>query len=803
MKVRVKWSPQGPVLADFMESDARIQLIMGPLGSAKTNTCIFKVLMHYACLQEPNQDGVRPTRWVVVRNTYDDLKTTSISDWREMYGPEFGTLNMGNPPTYHAKFGLPDGTSVEAEIIFRSMDRPDDIRRVRGGNYTGAWLNEIKELPKAVLDMVDGRVGRYPTPVAGGVSCSINRGEGVVLGDYNAPDEDHWLARLESERPDGYAFFRQPGGVIKVSGKWVQNDRAENIHNLPPNYYGSRIAGKSEDWIRVNLANEYGLVVDGKPVFSDYSDAVHCLAFEPDPNLPLLLGWDFGLTPACIVGQLSRRGQLRIIEEFTTENMGVRRFARDVVKPGLAKYRGFHIGLSWGDPANTRGDADEKRALGMLNDEYVDNDDGDTVTPLRMGFDTEPASTNLLTPRLEAVRVYLTMMIDGAPGFLIHPKCSKLRQALAGKYRFRRLQVVGDERFTDTPEKNEYSHCFVGETMVQTPFGQKRIDSIQPGELVETHLGPRIVTHVMSSIPDELCSVRGVICTPDHLFYTHNRGLVRADALQYSDIVLEYGKCGSTEKVITDLPTGIGAAITQRAEVICTGMSGPITTAPYQTDTTSITKTETSPTTVLKTLSAFLGKSIKVGMAHGSWPEAQKLVNLWRQLDRWLLSGIGRKKGGNGIGSTQKEWLRICRLRLESALGAVMNTMGPQDLASATSAPCPARVWQGSRPVLMMLKGSARSAGTNSKQTSTEAKNTAQKHVQAKVFPNKKRHGTRVYDLRVEGAHTFYAGGMLVSNCSDALQYLAMGAQGGYVTEKPDRYEPEFFRNDSNRVAGY
>jgi len=459
MRVEVQWEPQGATLDKFMGCEDRIQLLMGPVGSSKTNTTIYKLLMHYACSQEPNAQGVRPTRWVVVRNTYDDLKTTTISDWKEMYGPEFGTLSMGSPPMFRAKFALPDETIVETEVVFRSMDRPEDIRRVRGGNYTGAWLNEIKELPKAVLDMVDTRVGRYPSSVAGGVDCSVNRGQGVVMGDYNAPDEDHWLARLESERPEGFAFFRQPGGVIKVNGKWSPNPAAENVHNLPPNYYESRLAGKSEDWIRVNLANEYGLVVDGKPVFGDYSDAVHCMPFEPDPTLPLLLGWDFGLTPACVVGQLSRRGQLRIIDEFTTENMGVRRFARDIVKPGLAKYRGFHIGLSWGDPANTRGDADEKRAIGILNDEYIDNDDGDTMIPLRIGFDTEPASTNFLTPRLEAVRFYLTMMIDGAPGFLINPKCKKLRQALAGKYRFRRLQVVGDERYTETPEKNEFSHC--------------------------------------------------------------------------------------------------------------------------------------------------------------------------------------------------------------------------------------------------------------------------------------------------------------------------------------------------------
>lgn len=463
--IQVDWRPQGPVLREFMLSTARIQLIMGPLGSAKTNTCIYKLLMEMACQQAPNAAGIRPTRWVIVRNTYDDLKTNTIADWREMYGAsgEFGRLTMGNPPAFNAKFSIEDGTEVNAEFIFRSLDRPDDVKRIRGGNYTGAWMNEAKELPKAALDMLDGRVGRYPTSVAGGVDCSLGpqtdgRGEGVILGDYNAPDEDHWIYKLEQSRPEGYAFFRQPGGVIKQGGVYVANPDAENIQNLPPNYYAGRMAGKSEDWIKVNLANEYGLVNDGRPVFSDYSDSAHCLAFDADPALPLLLGWDAGLTPACIVAQLSKRGQLRVIEEFCAEDMGMRRFARDVVKPGLAKYRGYTIGLSWGDPSNTRGDADEKRAIGILNDDYVENDDGDQIQALDMGFITEPASTNFITPRLEAVRFYLTMMLDGAPGFVIHPRCKRLRQALSGKYRFRRLKVVGEEKYTDTPEKNDWSH---------------------------------------------------------------------------------------------------------------------------------------------------------------------------------------------------------------------------------------------------------------------------------------------------------------------------------------------------------
>ncbi len=48
--------------------------------------------------------------------------------------------------------------------------------------------------------------------------------------------------------------------------------------------------------------------------------------------------------------------------------------------------------------------------------------------------------------------------IRSEPALLIHPRCTTLRKALAGKYQFARVQVSGDERFHDKPLKNEYSH---------------------------------------------------------------------------------------------------------------------------------------------------------------------------------------------------------------------------------------------------------------------------------------------------------------------------------------------------------
>jgi hypothetical protein len=48
-------------------------------------------------------------------------------------------------------------------------------------------------------------------------------------------------------------------------------------------------------------------------------------------------------------------------------------------------------------------------------------------------------------------------MVDGVPVFQIGPKATKVRKGLMGGYCYRRMQVSG-ERFTDKPDKNEFSH---------------------------------------------------------------------------------------------------------------------------------------------------------------------------------------------------------------------------------------------------------------------------------------------------------------------------------------------------------
>src|SRR5216684_3638385 len=70
-------------IAQFQASDAFVRFIRGPVGSGKT-TGGCEEIMKRAREQVP-WEGVRRTRWAVVRNTYGMLKDTSVKTWLEWF----------------------------------------------------------------------------------------------------------------------------------------------------------------------------------------------------------------------------------------------------------------------------------------------------------------------------------------------------------------------------------------------------------------------------------------------------------------------------------------------------------------------------------------------------------------------------------------------------------------------------------------------------------------------------------------------------------------------------------------------
>jgi len=436
-----------PTALDFHMDDHFVRGFMGPFGSSKSVSCCWEIF--FRCkVQLKQEDGFRRSRWVVVRNTYGELKDTTLKTWMDWF-PEgvMGHLRVSDM-IYDLEF-----KDIKAEILFRALDKPEDVKKLLSMELTGAWINEAREVPLAIVEGLTGRVTRYPRQADGGSNWN-----GIIM-DTNPPSEDHWWYEIFEEKlhtdpqiKELYSIHKQPPAVLRRDNRWITNPNAENLKNLNPNYYTNLVVGKSREWIKVYGEGKYGVVSDGKPVYGeDYNDEWHCQEFDFDPLLPIRVGWDTSLHGnACVLAQLSPRGQLRVFDEVVGTG-GLYAWVLHAVKPVLAKYKGTYYS-SHSDPAGAkRGDLDEKFAIEMLNDGYED-------MLVKLPFDTEPADTNALMPRIDAVNNYLNRSIDGSPALLIHPRCKVLKKGFSGHYEFKRVQVVGEERYKDLPAKNLYSH---------------------------------------------------------------------------------------------------------------------------------------------------------------------------------------------------------------------------------------------------------------------------------------------------------------------------------------------------------
>jgi hypothetical protein len=433
----------GPVAAEFYLDRSYFSAIRGPLGSGKTNTAILK-LLQLCTEQEPNAARVRPSRILAIRNTYPDLESTTIKDWSAVTR-YLGDIRMTHPPMQMMRWELADKTLVEAEVLFLALDREDHVRKLRGTQASFVWLNELKELHKSVLDMATRPLGRYPSLALGGVRCTRE----AMIGDFNAPDEDHWAAKLELNPQPGWRVFVQPGAVYRDGAEWRVNQQAENLVNLPLDYYDKLKVNKADEWVRVNIANEFGSSVDGKPIHPEFNPRIHVAEFDVDPAAEIVFGQDYGLTPACVLAQ-DCGGQLRIFDEIVTENFSAQELADAMHARHARDWTTLTWGHGWGDPSGK------------------DPSQADKNTPMRVmraaGFEIHPAGTNnSFALRRDALGNRLKRLTSvGEPAILIHPRCTIIRKGLGGHYAFKRLRVAGDERYHDVPDKSMFSHVCEG-----------------------------------------------------------------------------------------------------------------------------------------------------------------------------------------------------------------------------------------------------------------------------------------------------------------------------------------------------
>lgn len=445
-------APGGEVAERYILDDAEVVLIQGPRGSGKSTASCHKLVMN--AVQQPKaSDGLRYRRTYVVRNTYDELKRTTVATWLMTF-PEkdFGKFKYDKP--FEHRIRIED---LDWQVIFLALDREEDAKKLLSTESSDIWFNEFREIPRRIIDDASAILGRFPPKKL--AECYRPQ----IIGDTNPPRVDHWFSvmsgqaplaegageeeRRQATKPETWKIHIQPPAMFEdatADGEIVgyrRNPLAENMKWLPDGYYERLIRGKSRAWVRVNVLNRPALLTSGQAVWPMFREDVHVAKqpLEPVPGHPLILGQDFGRTPATAIGQRVF-DRWRVLAELGAVGMGAKAYAAVLKRFMAERFPGFAYAI-FGDPSG---------------DDLAQADD---ISPFLMfrasGLEVLPAPTNDPTVRIGALEELLNGLVDGQPRFLVSPTCVRITAALAGDYHYGQPRAANE---TVKPVKNPASH---------------------------------------------------------------------------------------------------------------------------------------------------------------------------------------------------------------------------------------------------------------------------------------------------------------------------------------------------------
>lgn len=437
-----------PTMARFMKSAAFGRLALGPVGSGKTTACIMELLRR-SIEQAPAADGLRYTRFTVVRQTLRQLLDTVVKDcrqWLEEGG--MGAWKISDK-TFYLDFG-----DVRSEWVFIPLEDQADQARLLSMQLTAAWLSEAIEMDISVLQPLTGRIGRYPSGPRGTPTWA------GIIGDTNFPTEMTPWQEFCEQPPPSWEIFKQPSGMSADAENLNYLNQNQDTIKLPVDhpdriargrlYYQNMVDtwGSESDWIKRYVMAQYGNDPSGQAVFANtfrpeyhLVDETYCYS-----GFPLLVGQDFGRDPWSLICQMDHMGRLIVHREVPANNTGLERHILTALRPALMsdKFMGYRVALV-GDPA------------GVARDSHSEETSFDLLA--RLGLPAFPAPTNDIDPRLRAVEAFLTAWVAGHPAIMINRQgCPKLIRGLAGGYRYKLNREGNKAPKPDKTDKEGFSH---------------------------------------------------------------------------------------------------------------------------------------------------------------------------------------------------------------------------------------------------------------------------------------------------------------------------------------------------------
>ena len=359
-----------------------------------------------------------------------------------------------------------------------------------------------------------------------------------------------------------------------------------------------------------------------------------------------------------------------------------------------------------------------------------------------------------------------------------------------------------DGRYINEPEDHD-NHCFVGETLIQTRTGERRIDEVKVGEYVITTQGLKRVNKVFNNGLKKILHIRlkfanftvELKATPDHKIKTV-KGWKQLQELTKGDVLF---MCKSS--MVKNINCTRENDISPEASRGYIERFGNSITGRFLKDIMYTTKMVTHGITAFLIWSLLSSINILrvMQMSNRRMKNCVKEgVNTSPGQENMQISGMAQKRAENGILSMQKRCSKLSSQKYINVNGAEAN-LRRNLLGKINSVLTNARLLIGTIQGLIMRQENANGVERSSLPINTAELNYVQGGVldctqltqdllEIEII---KEDFCNVYDIEVDEAHEYFANGVLAHNCVDAARYYVLGELLGKI-QAPKNYSNIF-----------
>lgn len=512
----------------------RYLILYGSRGSSKSD--FVGTLLVYRMLNDKYFKGIS------VRLTYESIGESSFKTMVEII-ERFGLEKFFKITKSPFKIQCLNGN----QMLFRGLDKAEKLKGINNPNLIH-WEEDIVATENdwtTISTTLRSNKAEFIQEI-----FTIN----PVIEDYESnwfykmffSDETELSFRKKLEFEDSTGNIHTQWATVHHStfhdNRWLTDDFITKIQLL---------ANQSAYLYQVyNLGVWANKSIEGR-YHNKFDPAIHVYNKEYNPAKPLHISWDFNRRPysAVVIFQIYEKTVYCIDEICTyTKDMAASSLEQSCQKilsnPNYLHHsEGIYV---YGDPSGRAESADTRPGHNYFNTilDYLK-----AYKPILRVPNVAP----LQKSAGEFINSIFESNYDGI-NFFIHDKCKELIKDLLYMKMDRNGNI--EIQYVQTEDKvkiEKYGHCFIGETLITTINGNKRIDEIEIGELVLTRNGYKKVLTKFDNGYKKVNTYKigenYITCTPDHKFNINNNWSSIDDAKQNDTFILHNEKGICKEKL--------------------------------------------------------------------------------------------------------------------------------------------------------------------------------------------------------------------------------------------------------------